>query len=200
MARSCFSPLAYLKAMRVISETLIRHRVLLKEAARQDIADKYAGQMLGILWAFIHPVLIMLVFLFLFAFALGMRIPESAQITQGWGGYVMYLLAGMVPWISLQEIMGRSVAAITSSSNLVKQVIFPLEVLPAKMLLSALLTQCISLGVYSPSASYCTGYPIQQFCCSLGWLWYNLSAAWVLPCSFPPSRLFLEISRMSYSF
>lgn len=148
MARSCFSPLAYLKAMRVISETLIRHRVLLKEAARQDIADKYAGQMLGILWAFIHPVLIMLVFLFLFAFALGMRIPESAQITQGWGGYVMYLLAGMVPWISLQEIMGRSVAAITSSSNLVKQVIFPLEVLPAKMLLSALLTQCISLGVY----------------------------------------------------
>ena len=146
--RSCLSPPAYLKAMRSVFETLIRHKVLLRETSKQDIADRYAGQMLGMLWAFIHPVLTMLVFLFLFAFVLRMRIPEHAQIAQGWGGYVMYLLAGLVPWISLQEIMGRSVAAITSSSNLVKQVIFPLEVLPAKMLFSAFLTQCISLGIY----------------------------------------------------
>jgi lipopolysaccharide transport system permease protein len=138
-AWSSLFPLAYLKAMRSVLETLIRHKMLLRETSKQDIADRYAGQTLGMLWAFIHPILTMLVFLFLFAFVLRMRIPESAQIAQGWGGYVMYLLAGLVPWISQQEIMNRSVAAITSSSNLVKQVIFPLEILPAKMLFSAFL-------------------------------------------------------------
>ncbi|MDR2054537.1 MAG: ABC transporter permease [Desulfovibrio sp.] len=147
-ARSYFSLPAYLKAMLSVYNTLIRHRILLRETGKQDIADRYAGQMLGMLWAFIHPVLTMLVFLFLFAFVLRMRMPEGSEVIGGWGGYVMYLLAGLVPWISLQEIMSRSIAAITSSGNLVKQVIFPLEVLPAKMLFSAFLTQCVSLGIY----------------------------------------------------
>lgn len=141
------SPRAYWSAVREVGRTLWRHRMLLKETSRQDIEDRYAGQVLGVLWFAIHPVLTMLVFIFVFAFALHTRMPEPVEQTQSWGGYVLYLLSGLVPWISLQEIMNRSVGAVTASSNLVKQVIFPVEVLPAKMLLSAMVTQVISLFV-----------------------------------------------------
>ncbi|MDE5878484.1 MAG: ABC transporter permease [Desulfovibrio sp.] len=146
-AVSLLSPLAYARAMGTMTATLWRHRVLWRETARQDIEDRYAGQMLGSLWFIIQPVLTMLVFIFVFAFALRVRMPVNIDSTQSWGGYVLYLVSGMVTWISLQEILNRSVFAVTASANLVKQVIFPVEVLPAKMLLSALLTQAISLVV-----------------------------------------------------
>lgn len=146
-AVSIFSPVPYYKAMAAMSRMLWIHRDLLRETARQDIEDRYAGQMLGSLWFVIQPILTMLVFIFVFAFALRVRMPADIEGARSWGGYVLYLLSGMVTWLSLQEIMNRSVFAITASANLVKQVIFPIEVLPVRILLSSLLTQLISLAV-----------------------------------------------------
>jgi len=124
--------------------------MLLWEMSKRDIRDRYVGQMLGTFWAILTPVLIMSIYLFIFAFVFKIRIPtESDNMTQGWGGsYTLYLLSGLVPWMSFQEIINRSTTIITSNSNLVKQVIFPLEVLPLKILSSAMLTQFVGLTIF----------------------------------------------------
>lgn len=145
--------------MRIVIEILWKNRILLRETSRQDIEDRYAGNIFGVVWFVIQPLLTMVVFIFVFVFALRMRMPETAALDTAWGGYVMYLLSGLVPWMSLQEIMNRSVTAITSSANMVKQVIFPVEILPAKMILSMFLVQVISLAVYFLFGSIRYGLP-----------------------------------------
>jgi lipopolysaccharide transport system permease protein len=59
--------------------------------------------------------------------------------------YTTYLLAGLVPWLTFQDAMVKTCSSITGNIGLVKQVIFPLEILPSKGVLASLVTQLISL-------------------------------------------------------
>jgi lipopolysaccharide transport system permease protein len=118
--------------------------------SKRELKDRYVGQFLGVFWAVLNPLVTMFVYLFIFVLVFRMRMPETSggAITSGWGGsYAMYLLSGLLPWIALQEVMQKGVVAVTSNANLVKQVIFPVEILPLKILWAALLSQLISLGV-----------------------------------------------------
>jgi lipopolysaccharide transport system permease protein len=60
--------------------------------------------------------------------------------------YTTYLLAGLIPWLAFQEVLGKSSTAITSQTNLVKQVVFPVEVLPVKGVIAAALTQTVTMA------------------------------------------------------
>jgi lipopolysaccharide transport system permease protein len=60
-------------------------------------------------------------------------------------GYVVYVLSGLIPWIALQDALSRGPASITGSANLVKQIVFPSEVLPLKVSLAALTTLAVGL-------------------------------------------------------
>jgi lipopolysaccharide transport system permease protein len=51
----------------------------------------------------------------------------------------------MVPWLTLQEVLNKSPLAVTTNSNLVRQVIFPLEVLPVKVVLGTMPGQLVSI-------------------------------------------------------
>ena len=59
--------------------------------------------------------------------------------------YTTYLLAGLIPWFGFQESMGKASTVIIAHADLVKQVIFPIEVLPVKGVLASLITQIIFL-------------------------------------------------------
>ena len=59
--------------------------------------------------------------------------------------YTTYLLSGLIPWLGIQESMAKSSVVIVNSSNLVKQVVFPIEVLPVKSVIASLATQSILL-------------------------------------------------------
>src|SRR5262249_53953914 len=55
--------------------------------------------------------------------------------------------AGLLPWIAFQNMMARTCTAMTSNSNLVKQVVFPIEVLPLKSVFSSLVPQLLGLAL-----------------------------------------------------
>jgi lipopolysaccharide transport system permease protein len=61
--------------------------------------------------------------------------------------YTTYILAGLVPWLGVQDALSKACTAITSNSNLVNQVIFPIEILPIKTVFAAIFTQCISISL-----------------------------------------------------
>jgi lipopolysaccharide transport system permease protein len=130
------------RACRELLGLAVRYRQLTWEMTRREIKDRYAGQVLGSLWAFAHPLLIMGVFVFLYAYVMRVEVPGDLPLD-----YTAYLLAGVIPWMACAEVMGKGVVALTSSSNLVKQVVFPLEVLPLKGVLAALFTQLVSMGL-----------------------------------------------------
>lgn len=131
-----------------VLKCLKKHRRLLYEMAKRDVSDRYAGQMLGTIWAIINPVLTISVFVILFGviFRLKASSFEIGTIPQD---HTIYMLSGLIPWLVASDVMGRSPSLIVGQTALVKQVVFPLEILPAKMVLSTLPMYIICLsGLY----------------------------------------------------
>jgi len=119
---------------------LYRHRELSWELTRREVLDRYAGHLLGVIWAVGHPLVLVMVYLVLFRFVFQVRLGSAGDLPLD---YSVYLLAGFIPWLSCQEAMNKAAVAVSGSSNLVKQVIFPLEVLPVKAVLGSLFTQLV---------------------------------------------------------
>jgi len=142
VVRVAISPLAYARAGVEAAGLLIRHRGLTLAMARREISDRYAGQMLGALWAIGHPLLLAGVYIFMFVFVFRTRVGESGSAAST-GDYAAYLLSGLIPWLMIVECLNKSSSSIVGQANLVKQVVFPIEVLPVKGVLAAMFTQSI---------------------------------------------------------
>jgi lipopolysaccharide transport system permease protein len=130
-----------LQAFREFSELLTRHRDLTWEMARREILDRYSGQVFGPLWAIGHPLFMMGLYVFIFVVVFRQKIGGTADMPLD---YTTYILSGMIPWIAFQETLAKSCTAITGHANVVKQMMFPLEVLPTKGALASLIPQAIS--------------------------------------------------------
>ena len=134
----------HLQAFTEVVALLTRHRDLTMEMAKRELSERYAGQAFGLLWAIAHPVFMMGLYVFIFAFVFKMKVGGTVEMPLD---YTTYLLSGLVAWMSFQESMSKSCTAITGNAALVKQVVFPLEILPVKGVLAALFPQVISLVV-----------------------------------------------------
>ena len=125
-----------------IGRRIVLHRRLTMELAKRELLDRYAGQIIGSAWAVLHPLLTLLVYLFLFGTVLKLKIPAAGNAS---GDFTIYLLAGLLPWLVMQDIAGRAATLIVSQAHLVKQVAFPLEVLPIKAIPPALVILAVGL-------------------------------------------------------
>jgi lipopolysaccharide transport system permease protein len=138
------NPKDQLQAFSEIFMLLTKHRQLTLEMARREISDRYAGQVFGLFWAIGHPLVLMIVYIFVFGFIFKVKIGGTPDMPLD---YTAYLLSGLIPWLSFQESMTKASTVIVGNSNLVKQVIFPIEVLPVKIVISMLFTQLIFLAL-----------------------------------------------------
>lgn len=118
-------------------------RHLLLALTKLELRDRYAGQMLGLGWTLLHPLIQVGVYTFVFAVVFRVRLGEGQSSFE----YVTYLLSALVPWLCVQECLLKSTTSITSNTSLVKQVVFPLELLPAKGVLASFVTQVITTGI-----------------------------------------------------
>jgi lipopolysaccharide transport system permease protein len=124
-----------------VAGTLWRHRRLAWEFARREFHDRYAGQVLGRIWALGHPLVLMSIYVFLFAFVLKLKVGGTEELPLD---YPTYLLSGLIPWLACQDAMSKSTIAISGNEALVKQVVFPIEVLPVKGILASMVNQVIA--------------------------------------------------------
>ncbi|MBR9817206.1 MAG: ABC transporter permease [Rhodospirillales bacterium] len=125
--------------------TLIRqHYNLSIEMARREILDRYSGQIFGPVWAIAHPIFMMGLYVFIFGVVFKMKIGSRADMPLD---YTAYLLSGLVAWMGCQEAMTKGCTAITSNASLVKQVMFPIEILPVKVVISSLFPQSVSIVI-----------------------------------------------------
>lgn len=138
---SALSVRSNLQAFRELVLLLTRHRQLTIEMARREISDRYAGQIFGLFWAVGHPLILMLVYVFVFGSVLKVKINSTALPLD----YTTYILSGLIPWLAFTDVMAKSSMAIVSNANLVKQVVFPIEVLPVKGVISTVITEIIFL-------------------------------------------------------
>lgn len=130
----------HLLAFREIIGLLTRHRQLTWEMTKREISERYTGQFFGLVWAVGHPLALISVYVFIFAFVFKMKIGGTYDLPLD---YTTYLLCSLIPWMSFQESMNKSATSITGNASLVKQVVFPIEILPVKTVISSVITQLI---------------------------------------------------------
>ncbi len=104
---------------------------MIYKLAKNDFRTKYAGSYLGIVWAFIQPVVTVLVYWFVFE--VGFRGGEDTLPVP----FVLYLIAGIVPWFFFQDGLTGGTNAMLEYSYLVKKVVFNISVLPIVKIISA---------------------------------------------------------------
>ena len=113
-----------------IIKNIIKNWKLSQSLARNDFKMKFAGSYLGVVWAFIQPVVTVLVYWFVFQ--VGLR-----RGTVGEYPYVIYLVAGLMPWFFIADSLSGGATAFTDYSYLVKQVVFNISILPFVKIVSA---------------------------------------------------------------
>jgi lipopolysaccharide transport system permease protein len=116
---------------------LPRRLDLIRPLARRMVLARYRGSALGVAWAVLTPLVTIAVFTFLFAGVFRARFtPEGSP----WE-YALYLFCGLLPWTAFQESVQQSAVVVVGHTNLVKRVVFPLEILPVAQALAALAGQ-----------------------------------------------------------
>lgn len=120
-------------------------RQLFSKLLRRDFAERYRGSYLGILWALLLPLLSLLVFTFFFGVIFKMRWAGRDQGSLD--ELALILFVGLALYNFLAECLSRAPGLILSHQSYVKNVIFPLEMLPAVMVASSLLTLSATLAV-----------------------------------------------------
>lgn len=138
---SFFSIPKHISAFGELIKLLVENRHLTLEMTRREIGEKYAGQVLGTFWAIGHPLMQMAVYVFIFAVVFKVKVGGTLELPLD---YTTYLLCGLIPWMTMQESLNKGTTAIVAHSSLVKQAVFPLEILPIKGVLVSFVTQLVA--------------------------------------------------------
>ena len=119
--------------MNIFSE-LYNYRELLKTNVKKEIRGKYKGSFLGVLWSFLNPLLMVLVYAIVFPYI--MRIQQEH--------YLIYLITGIIPWIFFTTVITGGCNCVWINGGIIKKVFFPREILPISVVAAALVNFLIS--------------------------------------------------------
>lgn len=135
---------------------LVGSRKLIWNLAKNDVKKKFAGSYFGIVWAFVQPVITVLLYWFVFEFGLHQKASDlrtGIEIP-----FVMWLMAGLVPWFYFQEAMNGGTGVLVEYSYLVKKVVFQIDMLPVVKMISALFTHLFFVA-FAIVVFWIMGYP-----------------------------------------
>lgn len=132
--------------LRVIPSALRRHVELLLPLIRREISGRYRGSALGLLWSFINPLFMLLVFTFVFGAVFKSRWGTASGGTVGnsMTEFSIILFAGLTVFQFFSEVVSRAPTLILANTNYVKKIVFPLQILPVVAVGSALFHAMVS--------------------------------------------------------
>jgi lipopolysaccharide transport system permease protein len=129
-----------LKSFYYFVRLIFLERNLIFLMARREIATKYVGSILGFIWAFIQPLV--MIFVFWVVFSIGFKAKPKNDVP-----FVVWLTAGMAVWFVFADIVNGSSSLIVSNAHLIKKTLFHSQILPVTKVVSSLITHSIFLFV-----------------------------------------------------
>ena len=136
--------------------SLWQNRGLVRSLVVREVVGRYRGSYMGILWSFLNPVFMLLVYTFVFSVVFKARWSAASESRTE---FALVLFAGLIVFGLFAECVGRAPSIILANVNYVKKVVFPLEILPWVALGSALFHMGISLLVWLVAHVFLFGIP-----------------------------------------
>ncbi len=124
--------------------TFYERRWLIKYFVQRQTASGYKGSYLGLVWAFLNPLLMVAMFTLVFSEIIGIKFREvTGDSALNFG---LFLYCGLIPFLAYQQALTKGVNVIHRNSDLVQKVVFPIEILPLATVLTSLIQNTLGLG------------------------------------------------------
>lgn len=163
--------------------SLIYNANLTWRLLQRDIAARYRGSIIGLVWSFLNPLFMLAVYSFVFTHAFKAQWPSAPASVSGTSHYTVMLFAGMVIHGFVAECLNRAPYLILHNPNYVKKVIFPIEILSWIGIGTAMFHAAVSLFVLVAGVAFLTGIfpitvvwfpfvvlPLVLFCAGCSWV------------------------------
>ena len=117
----------------------MERRSLLFQLVRRDFEQRFVGSTIGWIWGLIHPLVLLVSWTFIFQTCLHQTAPP------GYASYPLYIFGGMLPWLLFSDTVQRSASSMVDQANLITKTVFPAEIVPISVFLSALMSHVLAL-------------------------------------------------------
>lgn len=134
--------------------SIASHQRLIRTMVRRDLMGRYRGSFGGVLWSVLNPLLLLSTYYFVFGVVLQARFGGDPSRE----GFVLYFLAGMLPWIPFSEALGRSPGVLLEHANFIKKLVFPVETLPVNLVVSGQVLQVFAIAIFLGGLLLFRGY------------------------------------------
>lgn len=157
---------------------LWRRRALLAAAVRAELSARHAGSVLGPLWIALHPLLFLAVYAGLYLYVFRARTAALAP-----PDYALLMFGGLVPFLGFAEALATGTGSVAGNAHLVRNTLFPVELIPARAVLCAQATPLVG-GLMLVAAALALGRATPHLLLlPLAWgslLLFTLGAVWIL--------------------
>jgi lipopolysaccharide transport system permease protein len=129
---------------------------LLRELIRRDLTARFTGSALGLAWAILQPLSLVVLYWFVFTF----MIPGGRAGGSG-DQYIYFLIAGLLPWLGVSEGLARSTTSVVDNSAIVRRLPLRSELLVIVPNATAMIFECVALTIFV-SVRLVQGLPLRN--------------------------------------
>jgi lipopolysaccharide transport system permease protein/teichoic acid transport system permease protein len=132
--------------MRIVREFAVflyyiyQSRRILFQLSKNDFKQRYLGTYLGLIWAFVQPLMTILIMWFVFQ--VGFRAAPIKDFP-----FILWLISAMIPWFFLSEAITGATGSLYEYSYLIKKVVFRVSTIPLIKILTSLYLHLVFVGL-----------------------------------------------------
>ena len=119
---------------------LYRSKHILYATTLVDIRSRYVGTIFGLAWAILYPFLFLGLYAVVYALILRIRLQQYTPMD-----YIELIFAGLIPFIGFSEALSNSAGSVVGNKQLIKNTMFPIELVPVKAVLTGSLSMAVGL-------------------------------------------------------
>lgn len=116
------------------------YRQLILAMAVRETQSRYIGSLGGWLWMIGNPLATILIYWLVFS--VGLKVRPTGGVS-----FLLFLICGIIPWLTFNETVMTCVKALTGAPHLVKKIAFPTSILPVVHLLVTMVPHLAMLGI-----------------------------------------------------
>ncbi|MGH2361387.1 MAG: ABC transporter permease [bacterium] len=137
------SPLGMVRdEVSALARRLWIHRAVLLAVTRVELGRRYAGSFLGALWYPLYWAILLGMYCFVYIVILRQKLPELGEF-----GYVLFIFSGLIPYFGISDAIASGTASVRQNMSFVRNAIFPVELIPVKAVLVALVSQAVAVAI-----------------------------------------------------
>jgi len=109
---------------------VLSHRLILLRVTRNELVARYAGSVLGVGWALLTPLVMIAIYAVVYLVIFRVQVPGLTP-----GQYVLFIFAGLVPFLMTSEALGSGVGSVIANKAVLSNTVFPIDLAPPKAVL-----------------------------------------------------------------